>query len=287
MKYLYYCLLVILIGCGRSNGNDEVASSKDLYSDGKHCADVTYYNRNTGTRHTYTLNVEVEDNEMTKIYWGNGGWLDDSHFTPQELNKNGSCSFTSDRGYEYKIEITGSECSGTDNPVSERAAEEVKQEFTLTLGQCASTMQMTERELTEYETTFNRNRTDLISEEMCKLMFKYITESRPLKLKRDELNREMENGYIQQVYSRSYGDNMICHQVIVKRKGVYYWLEVNGTKNTTMGLMEFDPDISGWQEVFVKENPGISTMQGFSMRIMDQGSDLGFLKVKMENYCNN
>jgi hypothetical protein len=284
MKYLYYCLLVFLIGCGHDNGKDADASSKDSYSDGKYCADVTYYNANTGTRHTYTLNVEVENNEMIKIYWGNGGWLDDSHFSPQELDKNGSCSFTSDRGYQYEIEITGSECTSTDSPESD--AENEKQVFTLTLGQCASAMQMTERELAEYENTFHVNRADIISDKMCDLMREYIIKSKPLKEAKKELDRQIENGYIQTVYSRSEGDDIICQQTIVKRKAVYYWLEVRGTSKTTMGLMEFNPDIPGWQDVIVKEDPSISTMQVFSMRIMDQSADMGSLKVKMENYCN-
>lgn len=41
------------------------------YSDGEWCADVEYYNPNTGTRHTYTLDVEVEDEELIRIDWPN------------------------------------------------------------------------------------------------------------------------------------------------------------------------------------------------------------------------
>jgi hypothetical protein len=95
----------------------------DAYPDGTYCAEVDYYNPDTGTRSTYTLNVEVEDNELTVIQWPNGGWLDSSHFTPEELDSDGSCSITSDVGNQYDIQITGSECSFTDD-VSEDMSED-------------------------------------------------------------------------------------------------------------------------------------------------------------------
>ena len=77
---------------------------------GKYCADVEYYNPNTNTRTTYTLNVEVENNKLTKIYWTNGGWLDSDHFNPEELDKNGWCSFTNNQGNQYEVQINGDSC---------------------------------------------------------------------------------------------------------------------------------------------------------------------------------
>lgn len=94
------------------NGSSTTESSYEDYDselshpDGTFSADVNYYNPNTGTSSTYTLDVEVENNEVTVIYWPNGGQLDDSHFTPQELDSNGSCFFTSDQGYDYEVTIT-------------------------------------------------------------------------------------------------------------------------------------------------------------------------------------
>ena len=101
--------LTTLTRCGGSGGYVE-----DNYEDGTYCADVTYYNPNTGTNNTYTLEVEVESNELTTIYWGNGGWLDEDHFFPEALDESGYCSFTSDKGYEYEIQIIGNECFYTD-----------------------------------------------------------------------------------------------------------------------------------------------------------------------------
>ena len=106
-------LYIIFPGLGNNvNTNSNTESSYEDYDselshpDGTFSAEVNYYNSNTGTSSTYTLDVEVENNEVTVIYWPNGGELDDSHFTPQELDSNGSCSFTSDQGYDYEVTIT-------------------------------------------------------------------------------------------------------------------------------------------------------------------------------------
>lgn len=123
LKILFIVMLLSFFACKKtdsSSNNEEENSSyyQDetvAYPDGTYCAEIDYYNPDTGTRSTYTLNVEVENNELTVIHWPNGGWLDDSHFSPEELDSSGSCSFTSDKGYQYDIQITGSECNYTDD----------------------------------------------------------------------------------------------------------------------------------------------------------------------------
>lgn len=109
---------------------EELATADGTYEDGTYCAEVEYYNPNTRTRSTYSLNVEVENNELTLIHWPNGGWLDDSHFTPVELDESGYCSFTSDRGYEYEVQITGPECSYDDSSRARRDAAADEEEVT-------------------------------------------------------------------------------------------------------------------------------------------------------------
>lgn len=56
------------------------------YPDGTYCAEVEYYNPNTGARNTYDLDVEVEEGDLTVINWPNGGWLDDTHFSPENIS---------------------------------------------------------------------------------------------------------------------------------------------------------------------------------------------------------
>lgn len=128
MKYIkLFVLFIAIVSFTACKNNSDSSDDSDTeltttdedgneaYPDGTYCADIDYYNPDTGTRSTYTLNVEVESNEVTEIHWPNGGWLDDSHFSPEALDSNGSCSFTSDKGYEYDVQITGPECTSTDD----------------------------------------------------------------------------------------------------------------------------------------------------------------------------
>jgi hypothetical protein len=108
---LLLCLSVLLIQCKKSNNNyepEESYSDQNGYSDGTYCAEIYYYYSETGTSSTYTLLVEIENNELTVIHWPNGGWLDDSHFTPPDISS-GETSFTSDRGVDYTVKIIGNE----------------------------------------------------------------------------------------------------------------------------------------------------------------------------------
>jgi len=66
---------------------------------------VEYYNPNTGTSSTYTLTIEVYDNELEQLNWPNGGYLDD--FSSVEFDEDGYAEFTSDKGYDYTVQITG------------------------------------------------------------------------------------------------------------------------------------------------------------------------------------
>lgn len=111
---------VLIQACGNKNSSSEYSTeesangSSSKYEDGTYSADVTYYNPSTGTRKTYELNVDVENNEVTVIHFPNGGWLDESHISPESLDDNGYCSYTSDRNNQYEIQITGNERSYTD-----------------------------------------------------------------------------------------------------------------------------------------------------------------------------
>lgn len=139
-KLLILTLVLLAIGLTTSCNEEQSSTDEELavesatneggYEDGTYCAEVEYYNPNTGTRSTYSLNVEVENNELTLIHWPNGGWLDDSHFTPVELDESGYCSFTSDRGYEYEVQITGPECSYDDSSRARRDAAADEEEVT-------------------------------------------------------------------------------------------------------------------------------------------------------------
>jgi len=72
--------------------------------DGTYDAEVSYHNPSTGYSSTYELEVEVEDGYLTVIYFPSGGWLDDSHITPAEINGDYVYVYD-DRGREYEVYI--------------------------------------------------------------------------------------------------------------------------------------------------------------------------------------
>jgi hypothetical protein len=92
---------------GSESFGDEVGSS---VFNGGYCAEVTYSNSNTGRESDYTLTIDVHDNVLERINFPNG-WMDEDDFGSVELDENGYVSFTSNRGYDYTVQIIG-EASG-------------------------------------------------------------------------------------------------------------------------------------------------------------------------------
>ncbi len=90
------------------NDNEHVASvsiEKTNNYDGDYCADITYYNPNTGTHSEYRLIVEVQDNNLIKINFPQG-WMDEDEFGNEELDEDGFVEFDSNAGYHYTVQIT-------------------------------------------------------------------------------------------------------------------------------------------------------------------------------------
>ena len=269
-----------MVSCGGSDTTAEVEEKQSpKYPDGTYCARINYDNPNTGTSSTYTLNVAVVNNKLTQIIWNNGGWLDDSHFTPPELDDNGYCKFRSDRGYEYNVHITGSECSTTDVIPNEAAVP--KNEPAFTLFQCATIAQMTEEELETFESKFNINRADGISEKMCNDLGAYLISMRNL----NQIEQENENGHIESNSYISLHGAVACQLLIVKRKGIYYLLEAGGPTKCPLGTMNFNPYINDWQDVPVKDYSGNTSIQVFQMRVVESSSSKSELENKKGDYC--
>lgn len=90
----------------RNEDDSEYSSSSGCkFEDGTYSATVDYYNPETGYSQTYTLDVEVEDCEVVRIDFPNGGWLDSDHITPAELDKDGNCTVDGKDGKTYEIQI--------------------------------------------------------------------------------------------------------------------------------------------------------------------------------------
>lgn len=110
MKQIIYIILIL---------STLLSSCDNNLRDGRYCAEITYYYPKTGTHSTYILEVEVQENKLTTIYWSNGGWLDETHFTAPELIDK-QASFVSDRGVEYDVRILDNkqDCSSPNSKTS-------------------------------------------------------------------------------------------------------------------------------------------------------------------------
>ncbi len=105
--------LLFLMACGQPSNDSGYYENADVedeveengHEDGVYCAEVGYYYSVTGTQSTYILEVEIEDEELTVIRWPNGGWLDNDHITPSELDKNGTCTVFGEEGKTYEVEL--------------------------------------------------------------------------------------------------------------------------------------------------------------------------------------
>ena len=74
--------------------------------DGTYEADVSYYNPNTGYRADYTLEVEIEDDQITVIYFPRGGWLDETHIYSAEIEDFEEYIYMEDdQGREWEVYV--------------------------------------------------------------------------------------------------------------------------------------------------------------------------------------
>ncbi len=237
--------------------------TEDGFEDGTYCAEVEYYNPNTGTHSPYELEVEVSGNQVVQINFGNGGWLDTDHFSPEDLDSDGQCTIVSDRNYEYTIQLVEKDgnCRQDDIP------EEEEPEVLFSLQQCAQIYNMSKSELNKYMRDFNVGPNDQYTEEMCESMGDYIQEIRKLNQKWGKTQNEIKNGYITNITRRS-AFGVTSQVVTIQKNGIVYQLEVRGSEECTMGTAIFDENNYDWQLVYIKQYPDRESYSGHYMRII-------------------
>jgi hypothetical protein len=240
-----------------------VGQTEDGFEDGTYCAEVEYYNPNTGTRSPYELEVEVSGNQVVQINFGNGGWLDTDHFSPEDLDSDGQCTIVSDRNYEYTIQLVEKDgnCRQDDIPGEEEP------EVLFSLQQCAQIYNMSKSELNKYMRDFNVGPKDQYTEEMCESMGDYIQEIRKLNQKWGKTQNEIKNGYITNITRRS-AFGVTSQVVTIQKNGIVYQLEVRGSEECTMGTAIFDENNYDWQLVYIKQYPDRESYSGHYMRII-------------------
>ena len=80
-------------------------SSEGEFEDGTYSATVDYRNSKTGHSATYTLDVDVEDGQVVQINFPNGGYVDDDHISPADLDEDGNASVDGEDSKTYEVQI--------------------------------------------------------------------------------------------------------------------------------------------------------------------------------------
>lgn len=110
MKLLSLLLAVTLCSCGRTDSSPLIVPAHEeindcVFEDGSHSATVRYYNPNTGFKNTYELEVDVSDCEIIRINFPKGGWLDEDHIQPTEIDEDGEATIEDDQGRIWEIQL--------------------------------------------------------------------------------------------------------------------------------------------------------------------------------------
>ena len=308
MKNLLLILLwsVALVSCGGSNDSEHKyaieGQSEKGFEDGTYCADVTYYNPNTQTKSDYILKVEVVENKVVKINFGNGGWLDSDYITPKTLDADGRCTLTTDRDYEYSVKITGKNCN-----VSSSFVPDVEYEHTnYSFQECAQKYNLTKEEKAECAKTLGYSDGTPLTESACSRLGKYVDELRDIrkdnqlaldkinaetqekqnkiKEKQSNLQNEISNGYIQKIQKcTAYGN--LNQFIIASKNGTYYLLQDLSQNNLTMGTITFNENASGNQEVWIKQYPNKLSFTGHIMKIIGSYHEMWLLEDIIQDKC--
>ena len=87
------------------NGDKDNETSNSLTSDGVHQATVEYENPETGYSNTYDLDVLVESEQVTVIYFPKGGFLDGHHIEPADVDEDGHANVEDEDGKTFDVQI--------------------------------------------------------------------------------------------------------------------------------------------------------------------------------------
>ncbi len=103
MKNFYIILVIILLGA--------FAYFKFNSGNGEKCAYVYIFNPKTGSESDLDLKVDVENGQLVKIYFNNGGYLDEEHFKGGStyISNDNPATFKDERGREFIVTLQDQE----------------------------------------------------------------------------------------------------------------------------------------------------------------------------------
>jgi hypothetical protein len=160
---------------------------------------------------------------------------------------------------------------------------------------CFKALSLTEKEISECIKLYEINKNSIINGKYCDLIQEYIygireinqnylEEVRELTNKYNRKQKQIDEGYVVNVYNLS-GGKVRVQMVIAKKHGMYYLLDVLGTKEcTSQRLMQFNENNYGYQDVWVAAESTPRSFDGFKMKIINKNSDYIVLEEILRNF---
>ena len=153
----------------------------------------------------------------------------------------------------------------------------------LTVQGCLEIITINSDEKDEALEFLNYELNDLISYRMCEITRDYINAGRQLNTEKNELNRQIEGGYIQTVRKSERQNRLISQHLIASKNGVYYLMEVlAGGKCSVGNSIKFNENSTIVQDVWVRESPNEERYKGFKMKIIDKSKNFTSLNNKLD-----
>jgi hypothetical protein len=102
--------------------SDDPATSNDESNDQPlgHFGSFTLYAYNSSSGNTYTLDADIEDGEVQRLYFPKGGWVD---FDSSEIDSDGNGSGTDENGRHWEFRGLASGSIESDDEESEDTEE--------------------------------------------------------------------------------------------------------------------------------------------------------------------
>ena len=86
--------------------NDDASSNNNCnFKDDTYSATVDYNNSETNYSNTYTLDIDIENCQVVKIYFPKGGWLDEDHISAADIDEDGNATVEGEDGKTYEVHI--------------------------------------------------------------------------------------------------------------------------------------------------------------------------------------
>ena len=155
---------------------------------------------------------------------------------------------------------------------------------------CFKALLLTKKEINDIIKLYKIEPKSEINFKLCELISEYINNIRQIdqefsskigeisKKQSTLLNEELNQGEIYQVTNLS-GGALKKQTIIVKKQGVFYILDVLGSKEChKAATIEFNENYSGYQDVWVKTSPNSNKRDGFKMKILAKNSDMSVLE---------